>query len=97
MPQNILGALPPSTSPAGTLDKIDIMKTVRLALVVLAGTFVAATVQSITGHCDAAVTDYGDLSAVGDFKVLLGDAFQAGIVAVVSAGTELIRRLLVTP
>ncbi|MGE0536630.1 MAG: hypothetical protein AB7O68_16790 [Pirellulales bacterium] len=93
----LLGTLPASDSPTGSLNKLDLVKTLRFGLVVLGGAFLFAFGQSIFGHCDPAVTGYCDLSSVdGTLKTVVQDATQAGISAFGAAALELFRRLLVS-
>ena len=86
---SLLGRLPASDSASGTLNRLDILKTFRMAVVVLVSAFVLAFGTSITAVCNPNACDLSQ-----GIHTLLTSAFQAGITAVVAAGTELFRRLV---
>ena len=83
---SLLGKMPASNSPTGSLSALDLKKALRMWVIVLLGAFVVAFGGSVAAA--------GDLSTV-DVNTLLSNALQAGISATGAAVLELARRFLV--
>lgn len=87
---SFLGKLPASDSISGSLNALDLKKTLRAATVALIGVFALAFGGSISTACSPSSCD---LSTVTMQSVLI-DASQAGLAALGVAGMELLRRII---